>query len=105
MSKKYEELNEAKKKRFEGRKIEKIQVDVKYENYHVNEIMDLILPDETPRYAIKANTLTKRNRLLKMIVFKSKSLLLIGMKTTACTMQHGTHCTKIFYFNQIRISN
>ena len=55
MSKKYEELNEAKKKRFEGRKIEQIQVDVKYENYHVNEIMDLILPDDTPRYAIKTN--------------------------------------------------
>ena len=53
MSKKYEELNEAKKKRFEGRKIEQIQVDVKYENYHVNEIMDLILPDDTPRYVIK----------------------------------------------------
>ena len=53
MSKKYEELNEVKKKRFEGRKIEKIQVDVKYENYHVNEIMDLILPDDTPRYDIK----------------------------------------------------
>ena len=51
MSKKYEELNEAKKKRFEGRKVEQIQVDVKYENYHVNEIMDLILPDDTPRYA------------------------------------------------------
>ena len=54
MSKKYEELNEAKKKRFEGRKIEKIRVDVKYENYHVNEIMDLILPDDTPRYVIIA---------------------------------------------------
>ena len=53
MSKKYEELNETKKNRFEGRKIEKIQVDVKYENYHVNEIMDLILPDDTPRYVIK----------------------------------------------------
>ena len=53
MSKKYEELNEAKKKRFEGRIIEQIQVDIKYENYHVNEIMDLILPDDTPRYAIK----------------------------------------------------
>ena len=53
MSKKYEELNEARKKRFEGRKIEQIQVDVKYENYHVNEIMDLILPDETPRYGFK----------------------------------------------------
>ena len=58
MSKKFEELNEAKKRRFEGRKIEQIQVDVKYDNYHVNEIMDLILPDDTPRYAIKANPLT-----------------------------------------------
>ena len=56
MSKKYEELNETKKKRFEGRKIEKIQVDVKYENYHVNEIMDLILPDDTPRYGFKVNS-------------------------------------------------
>ena len=50
MSKKYEELNEAKKKRFEGRNIQQIEVDVKYENYHVNEIMDLILPEDTPRY-------------------------------------------------------
>jgi len=55
MSKKFEELNEAKKKRFEGRKIEQIQVDVKYENYHVNEIMDVILPDDTPRYVTGTN--------------------------------------------------
>ena len=50
ISKKYKELNDAKKKRFEGRNIQQIEVDVKYENYHVNEIMDLILPDDTPRY-------------------------------------------------------
>ena len=54
MSKKYEELNEAKKKRFEGRKIEQIQDDVKYENPNVQTMAQSLHSLQVDQICVKS---------------------------------------------------